>query len=112
MSHILAKTICHRINRDLSPRSLILMVLDGVEDAQPTDYVMLTVKKNILAVKVVSELRSTMNVPNAYIGMAFDYGLSLKSDRLVMIEDPSVNRIYVPLHEYANNEWVHAMLNG
>jgi hypothetical protein len=60
-------------------------------------YVMLTVKGNILAAKLVVQLEAELEVKDVIIGMAFDYAASEKAEKLVLCSDPTVSGIYVPL---------------
>ncbi|MDE2188328.1 MAG: hypothetical protein KGJ35_01200 [Patescibacteria group bacterium] len=71
-------------------KPLIVMVVDGEQ------YIMLTVKRNILAAKTVEALRNDFSVNRTVIGIAFNYKESVQNNKLVIFSDPTINGIYVP----------------
>jgi hypothetical protein len=62
-------------------------------------YVMLTIKRSIMAAKLVEVLRRDFGVTRALVGIAFNYRESIQSGMLVILADPNINGVYVPFSE-------------
>lgn len=61
-------------------------------------FVMLTAKRNLLATKLIHELRLGYHA-DILVGMAFDLRRSVEESKLVLYDDPNVNGVYVPLED-------------
>jgi len=91
MSELSAVSVSLTLDTSKPESPLIQMMFDDQR------YVMLTVKRSIMAAKMVVILESEFGVKDAIVGMAFDYNASVIAGKLVLHSDPTVNGIYVPI---------------
>jgi len=87
-----AEKITITLERNSEGEQMIVMMFGE------TKYIMLTVKKSIMAAKIVEALDTEFHV-KALIGMAFDYKLSVGQRELVYFSDPTVVGIYIPFSD-------------
>lgn len=88
-------------------------VNDGPFVVMSVDYepfIMLTVKRSVMASKLVDDLRNEFMVKRAMVGMAFNFRESAQAGRLITFDDPTLLGIYVPFRDFDGR--VRDMLGG
>jgi hypothetical protein len=86
-----------RLGQNVNDGPFVVMTIDG----EP--YIMLTIKRNIMAAKLVDALRKDFGISKAMIGIAFNNRESALEDKLVIYPDPTCNGVYVPFSEFKGN---------
>jgi hypothetical protein len=104
---VFAEKITLSVERSLGPN-----VNDGPFIVMRVDnkpYIMLTVKKNILAAKLAETIPQEFGIKKVIVGMAFNARASVQEGMLVVYSDPTINGIYIPFSDFhgdiRNGSW-------